>query len=343
MSFKIIGSIIIFWCLLDQFQLINSAVFYSIIVVISAITLSLRKKVVITNYFIPLIFLASIPTIILFGYSFYAIALFLIYLALNLVLSVNYSVKISDMKFMNTLLIITFIVAMTPVELRFFFTIKDILTSGITTWENNTHPWLFLLFFAYFYQNGEKKYALLNLFFLFISFKRIVILGVITFLIYNLVQYRGKVLKGLMLLPLFMMPFLPLLLISSEFEDYIYSRTGLYLTHITQGRSAFYDIILQNFPLSILPVGPGRVTEFSVLHLNYLVHNDHLKLILELGWPLYLFAIFSLKKTLPLPYFALLMVLMATDNVMIYFYFLFFFFILARDSSERLSSNLCYS
>lgn len=343
MSFKIIGSIIIVWCMLDQLQLVNSAVFYSIIIITSSIALTIRNKVVITNYFIPLIFLASILTIILFEYSFFAIALSLIYLALNLVLSVNYTVKISDMKFMNILLIITFIVSMTPVELRFFFTIKDLLTSGITTWENNTHPWLFLLFFGYFYEIGKKKYALLNLLFLFVSFKRIVILGVITFLVYSSLQSRGKVLKGLILLPLYMLPFLPLLLINGEFADYIYSRTGLYLAHITQGRSGFYDNILQIFPVSIIPAGLGRVTEFSVLHLNYLVHNDHLKLILELGWPLYLLAIFSLKKTLSLPYFALLMVLMATDNVVIYFYFLFFFFILARDSSERLSSNLCYS
>ena len=329
--------------MLDQLQLVNSMAFYLIISITSTIALSLRKKVVTNNYFISLVFLASILTMILYEYSFYAIALSLIYLALNLALSLNYTVNIGDMKFMNILLIVTFIASMTPIELKFFFSIRDLLTTGITTWENNTHPWLFLLFFGYFYQIGNKKYALLNLLFLFISFKRIVILGLITFLIYNLLQSRGKILKGLSLLPLYMVPFLPLLLISREFNDYIYSRTGLYLAHITQGRSEFYDLILQTFPVSILPAGLGRVTEFSVFHLNYLVHNDHLKLILELGWPLYLLAIFSLKKSLPLPYFALLMVLMATDNVVIYFYFLFFFFILARDSSERLSSKSCYS
>ena len=327
--FKVIGSIILVWCMLSQLQMINSVYFYALFSCLVFLVIFSHKSIVKANYFVSTILIVSIFTNLFSDYSYFSLVFMLIYAALFLTLSIKLVISESDVIFLNLFLVITFIISMLPIKLEFYLTLRDILTSGITSWENNTHPWIFLLFFTFFYRTGNRRYMLLNLIFLFISFKRIVFIGLIAFIIYNRFYNKNRLIRNAVTIPILLIPLMPWFLLSKELASWVTSATGLNLAHVTMGRSAFYDQIIQRYDIGINPVGIGKVTEYSINNFNYLIHNDHLKLILEMGLPLYLLAIYFLWRSTDIAYFAVLMVLMATDNVIIYFYFLFFFFALA--------------
>ncbi len=226
--------------------------------------------------------------------------------------------------FINSLVCLSFIFVNFNNDLVLNFSIDAFLKSETSTWENNHHPFLFLLFFIY---SLERKYwflVFLNAAFIILSFKRVVFIGSLMSLVVLFTDLRKT--KRILLIPFILLLF-SFSLSWPNISDFVEENTGLYMSHLTQGRSVFYNDVISNYldwNTLIFGAGLTNVTSFSVLRNEYLLHNDLLKVFLELGLIGFLIIQIGFYRLLRVSYYIPLMLLFSTDNVLVYLHFLYF-------------------
>ncbi|GAB3784002.1 hypothetical protein GCM10028818_42850 [Spirosoma horti] len=122
------------------------------------------------------------------------------------------------------------------------------------------------------------------------------------------------------------------------FDDYLYSKFGLYTNALLQGRQVFYEIAIKNNNNMFIGSGIGSIDNLLVKHSEDVgnsanLHSELLRWFLETGifsyfiW-MYVFFKNSLKTHFSLLLFFFLFILLLTDNVFIYFDCMFYVYIL---------------
>jgi len=206
---------------------------------------------------------------------------------------------------------------------------------------------VFGFFVLYFFLKGNSKwYLVMSLLFFIISFKRIVIVGVVISLVVYLILKifridirRHKLKLTLMALVVNLtIIYGAQLLVSGTFDQHVLEYTGLSSDAFLLGRKTFYTEVFEKFgSYNLVGLGLGKVDDalFNFLGYSMNLHSELIKNYLEFGLIIFLVwmslliykNLFSNKSVVFLIYFNLLIV---TDNIFIYFHgmFYFYFFVL---------------
>jgi len=206
---------------------------------------------------------------------------------------------------------------------------------------------VFGFFVLYFFLKGNSKwYLVMSLLFFVISFKRIVIVGVVISLVVYLILKifridirRHKLKLTLMALVVNLtIIYGAQLLVSGTFDQHVLEYTGLSSDAFLLGRKTFYTEVFEKFgSYNLVGLGLGKVDDalFNFLGYSMNLHSELIKNYLEFGLIIFLVwmslliykNLFSNKSVVFLIYFNLLIV---TDNIFIYFHgmFYFYFFVL---------------
>ncbi|WP_461070994.1 hypothetical protein [Spirosoma horti] len=212
--------------------------------------------------------------------------------------------------------------------------------------ESNIYPFLLAFIFLYsFYYKFSWIQTLIILFFVLLSFKRIVILGIIMFMCLRIVPYLySKAIRfpnaSSFAFSCFALAIITLYyyIANGYFDDYLYSKFGLYTNALLQGRQVFYEIAIKNNNNMFIGSGIGSIDNLLVKHSEDVgnsanLHSELLRWFLETGifsyfiW-MYVFFKNSLKTHFSLLLFFFLFILLLTDNVFIYFDCMFYVYIL---------------
>ena len=328
MRFYVNSVLFLTWIALFELGVRWSELFYCLILLVQFFFLDKLKRFRL-NYFITVVLIyASLST--LFTPSFFVTKFLLIYSVLFLTTLDLGDLKMKSIRLVNFLVFLSFFVTCLNKPIEFNVAWSSFLTSDFSSFENNSHPFLFLFFGLFFLIKGEFWMWALNFLLVVLSFKRIV---VVTFIVSIPIIYYRIYLTNFFKWSMRFLPFMflsiPFVLTSTYIEDVVYESTGLYLSHITQGRSSFYDGIISEFyswRIFLIGHGSGVVTEWSINTFDYLIHNDFLKIFLEFGIIGFILLFSLLRRSLhPVFYFALLL-LFLTDNVFIYIYIFYFIF-----------------
>jgi hypothetical protein len=329
LRFTIISLLIFSWLFLKEIGYDLSMYFYILSIVIQLYFFTRNGDFYLNKILLLLIFCGVAH--LFFGLSYYNFVFVIIYITIALVSGGTYTISKSNFAFVNLFLCLTFCLSMSKIDLVFNFSFGSFLTSDFSSWENNSHPFIFLLFFIYAVNFKYNILAFVNFIFILISFKRIVFFAaVIYFIFFFFNLLRLNLIKNLLKYSHGILIFIPYIINYPLIVDAVYDLTGLYMTHLTQGRSMFYSEITNTFSdpcWMILGYGPGKVTEWSVENNDYLIHNDLLKLFLEFGLLVYLYFFNYLYHKIQKSLYLVLILLFLTDNVFIYSYFMIFLFI----------------
>jgi hypothetical protein len=221
-------------------------------------------------------------------------------------------------------------------------TIKSIATAHMPS-EVATESelgFVFGFFVLYFFlQKSSKLYLIMSLLFFIISFKRIVIAGVLISLmaylilkIFRIDVKRHKVKLTLIALAVNLtIIYGAQLLVSGTFDQHVLEYTGLSSDAFLLGRKTFYTEVFEKFgSYNLAGLGLGKVDDalFSQLGYPMNLHSELIKNYLEFGLIMFLIwmalliykNLFSNKAIVFLIYFNLLIV---TDNIFIYFHGMF--------------------
>lgn len=194
------------------------------------------------------------------------------------------------------------------------------------------------LFFLYFLFGGDKIYSLISLIFTILSFKRVVLLGVIISLTLYLVLsilklqiHRYKNYTSILLMGInFLLVYIVIQVANGNYDELIFNNTGLSANAFLMGRQHLYSKVLKVVDdYSWLGGGLGKT--WAVLDTN--LHSDVLKNFIEFGSGLFFLWSFLIYRfnTKTIEMFVLtiyLNVLFLTDNVIIYFDTMFVFYLL---------------
>lgn len=218
---------------------------------------------------------------------------------------------------------------------------------------------VFGFFVLHFLLRGQKRiYLLVSILFFLISFKRIVIAGVLASLFFFLLLKLFKIetrknkvaitIAGVLIN--LSIIYGAQLLVSGRFDDFVIEQTGLSTDAFLLGRKTFYTEVFDQFgSYSLSGVGLGKVDDalFALLGYPMNLHSELIKNYIEFGLILFVVwmslliykNLFSNRAAVFLVY---LNVLILTDNIFIYFHgmFYFYFFILVALCPVRTKSKL---
>ena len=212
--------------------------------------------------------------------------------------------------------------------------------------ESNLYPFLlaFLFLFSFYYKFAWWQ-TLVILFFVLLSFKRIVILGVILFVIIRAVpKLYSKSVKHSNISSLLFSCFALAVIVlyyyiaNGYFDEYLYSKFGLYTNALLQGRQVFYELAIAHNKNIFIGSGVGSIDNLLIKHKADVgdstnLHSELLRWFLETGvfsyfiW-MYTFFRNSLNTRFSFLLFLFLFILLLTDNVFIYFDCMFYVYIL---------------
>jgi hypothetical protein len=214
----------------------------------------------------------------------------------------------------------------------------------------STESFVFGGFFLHFMMQKDKKRMIIALFFMFLSLKRIALLGVLAGAAVWLLPVVWNLLNRQRLLITIANTFFILflyLLVYGYFDEFIASYTEKGVAEITLGRIGLYvgvlDNIGSNFFSFFAGAGAGSTYEL-VMEYDYYdkaggnLHSDTLKVFYEYGVFVFL-AFYTLlscvkgKEALVLSVY--IMCLLLTDNVLIYVSVMFYLLLLLKQAEIR--------
>ncbi len=223
-----------------------------------------------------------------------------------------------------------------------FFTNSPGLISLFVTSTTSTESQLsFALGLSFLYFLTRKKYRLSAVLFLFVllSFKRIVVAAALLtllghlFIPQSLTERKLGIFRTVQFIG-YSTFFVLLVFLFAGTWDSFFSSNAISLNGLTQGRYNGYKVVLSSFDFFSF-TGAGLGSTYSFLEsINYPMlnlHSDHLKLLIELGVPLYLIWLYYFIRTgtfdknsfLTVSFFGLVLL---TDNISIYFIPLFYYY-----------------
>lgn len=202
---------------------------------------------------------------------------------------------------------------------------------------------VFGFFFLYFFMFKRRGiYLWIALIFFIISFKRIVIVGVLAALFFYLLLKIFKIETKKHKISITIIGVLinlaiiygAQLLVSGTFDSFVVEQTGLSTDAFLLGRKTFYTEVFEKFGSYNLPgEGLGKVDDalHSLLGYPMNLHSELIKNYIEFGLVLFVAwmglliykSIFSNKAAVLLVY---LNMLILTDNIFIYFHGMFYFY-----------------
>ena len=237
-----------------------------------------------------------------------------------------------NVKYINLFILLLYMLSQQifSAEINFY---NIILGENFSNLENNFHPFLFGLFSIYFLNRKQYFFFFLNFVFSIISGKRIVIIAILLIII---ILMNPKKIRNIILSPITVVMcsltyvLFSFLLSSNFFDDLIFDFTGFSTSFLTMGRSSFYATLFNYFHFDALQIlfgnGFGTASRLSLDLTDNLVHNDHLKLFLEVGLIGLIIFIYLLVKYSKNKYLAIYFItIMLTDNVIVYSYFIFLY------------------
>lgn len=206
--------------------------------------------------------------------------------------------------------------------IKLSFSFEAFVKSETSATEANLLGFIAAFLVLFYLRIKEYRMLVVSIVLFFLTFKRIVFVGLILALFsLKLNQKRMKYLiLGLVVLGILFFPILSNPSVKVFFED----ASGLSMGHLLQGRFLFYQIgfdqLKQNLNSIIIGNGQGSLVELLSVKLGYfsLFHGDIFKWFYEHGI-LGLICVFYLIRSIRLtPYHLLFVVFMLTDNVLIY-------------------------
>jgi hypothetical protein len=215
-------------------------------------------------------------------------------------------------------------------------------------------PFFFGLFFLFFLLRKNYIFALINLIFIILSFKRIVFVGILLCtLLYLLPQRLKKLLINRVNLIVFNLLVIVLFFFLSNgfFDEIVREITGLSIGHFTQGRSTFFtlvypDLIAIKEQVVFFGIGQGNLLEilYENLGVRSLFHNDVFKLFAENGllvFILFFHFLFKNKTNNQLILCVFFNLLLITDNVLTYAPVLLLFLIIIDHLKQEDPQCIC--
>jgi len=209
---------------------------------------------------------------------------------------------------------------------------------------------VFGAFLLYFMILKDKSSFVLSLFFLFLSLKRVALLGVFVGAFIWFVPLVWKVLESrrvVVLLGNILFIFLLYLLVDGYFNDIVERYAGMGVTELTMGRVGHYvgvlDRVGQNVITFIFGGGAGSTYELAMEY-DYFervggnLHSDTLKIFYEYGFLVFCVFFLTLSTARGKGAFVLVVYMMClffTDNVIIYVSVLFFVLLLIKQLEFR--------
>lgn len=210
-------------------------------------------------------------------------------------------------------------------------------------------------FFLYFMMLKDKLNMFIAIVFMFVSLKRIALLGVLAGAVVWLIPYVWAIIKSKrLLLVLGNLMFIILLyyLVDGFFNDIVERYTDKGVAELTLGRVSHYVGVLENIGSSffsfLLGSGAGSSYELAMQYDYYdrvggNLHSDTLKIFYEYG--LIIFSIFfgllaSVRGRRAVVLSIYMMVLFLTDNVMIYVSVMYFLLLLIKQSEYKYLETL---
>lgn len=251
---------------------------------------------------------------------------------------------IINWKFISIIYILGYLVAISGNDLLINFSLDQFLTSDTSSAETNQHPFVFGILTILFLYKQDKKYFLLNLIFVIISFKRIVFLGVLASIPFVLIErHRRNILKNKRWLFLFANVIVLFIIISFSqglYDNLIKDITGLSVGQFTMGRNTLYKPIVDkffemNFFEKLFGLGQAFTYNLSISNIGDAPHNDLLVLLLDQGifvFILFFLLIYKSKIVYPIIFTNMLFL---TDNTLIYTFYLFAFFLIINNIKEN--------
>jgi hypothetical protein len=225
--------------------------------------------------------------------------------------------------------------------------------------ENSTAPFesgasfVFGVFFLYFLFQKNYKLMIISIIFLMLSLKRIAFLGVfICMAVYFLPEKYKKLILSKYSFIFFNFICLAIILGLGfgVYDDIIIQLTGMNVHHFTMGRFSHYQGVIQEIeahPWSLIfGNGIGTTYDLASIYVNtdftvVNLHSDTLKIFFESGFVVFsLFFLFlgQARKTTSKLIMLYLVVLLFTDNVLIYLgtmFFVLLIFLKLENSSEN--------
>ena len=246
----------------------------------------------------------------------------------------NFNINIFIISIIN---IIGFLIINLSNDFSFNFSIQSFYESNNSSLETNQHPFVFGLFVLYFFYKKEYPGFFLNLIFLILSFKRIVILGVLFSLLYFTIIRRFHLNQKF---TAFFFPVLNVFVViffylfsNNFFDDFIREITGLSPGHFSMGRQYIYKLLfdtwrLFDFTRFFFGVGQGFSLVLVLNDLGHAPHSDLIVLLIDHGIFVFLgffFLIYKYRFTFLILYFNFLLF---TDNILVYNFFIYSFLLI---------------
>jgi len=251
----------------------------------------------------------------------------------------------ANLKIINGILIIGFLLLLFLArKITFNFSLKSLIFSDTSSLETNISCFLFGFFTIFWFIEKKWKWGIINFILVLLTFKRIVVLGVIiSYLFYKQPEKLKLFIRKPTVIIIINLIYvgLSLYIASGQFADFIISHFGVGAGAFTKGRSTFNHLILPYIlnHKSVFITGMGqdnlRLLLSSKLGYPQLFHNDIVKLLLEHGIFVFIAFFYFLYK-IPfrlLPITIFFNVCMATDNILIYVSVVFCYFLLINNES----------
>lgn len=243
-------------------------------------------------------------------------------------------------RYVSIIYIVGYLLAIGGNEFAIDFSLERFFTSDISSAETNQHPFVFGVLTLFFLYNRDKKFFLLNLIFVVLSFKRIVFLGVLAAIPFVLIERQSRIImknkRWLFLVANIMVLFIIISFTEGLYDDLIKDITGLSAGHFTMGRNTLYEPLVNkffemNFLEKIFGLGQAFTYNLSISYIGDAPHNDLLVLLIDQGvivFCLFFLWIYKVRVIYPIIFSNVLFI---TDNTLIYTFYTFIFFLLVNN------------
>ncbi len=242
-------------------------------------------------------------------------------------------------RYISIIFVSGYILAIGGNEISIEFSLQRFFTSDISSAETNQHPFVFGILTLFFLYKKDKKFFLLNLFFVLLSFKRIVFVGVLAAIPFVLIERHNRIIlknkRWLFLIANVIVLFIIISFTQGLYDDLIREITGLSSGHFTSGRQLIYSEIINEFNnSSVLNKLFGNGQGFTFLLTTNLIkhapHNDLLVLLIDHGIIVFVIFIALLYKTKILNPVLFTNIIFITDNTLVYTFYLMILFLVVN-------------
>lgn len=243
-------------------------------------------------------------------------------------------------KFISLIYICGFLIAIAGNIIKIDLSLESFFTSETSATETNQHPFVFGLLTLLFLYKKKYFWFLINLLFVFLSFKRIVFIGLIFTIPFLLLEqhrpnfFRGK--RWLFVMGNILSLLLLFMFSNGVFNNTIRSFTGISAGHFTQGRNSLYQIIVEKWQTSDLIAklfghGTGQTFHWTFDAIEQAPHNDLLVILGDYGLVVFLiFFILIYRNKILFPIF-FTNILFLSDNTLVYVFYLFLLISINQD------------